>query len=1305
MSNGISLTEPNYNSLNEKNKNIKTESILIGTNSKVSNPIPTNKYKFSYSNIKNNESKNNNILIINNSKENKSNNIKNNHFESNKRNSNKMIDNNNNLSNHLLKKKTKLKNNDIDTKDNHKYKNIVNISISNNNNTNRKILSSGNLQSPSKFKNKCEIIYSKNKTSNVKYVNGNDKNISEIFSTRNPDIKFTTHQSSEKKIKSIHRKNNMGDEMEEKNIYDKNSNFIKENGKIINKKNNLTNISKNIRRKNYAKRIKTNNIETYQVNFSDGENSETKSITNKNAIRFFSPEPNRKNKRYVNINNRSNNYFNTYDELEKRQFENINIKARNNISQVKICSVQRNNKSFIKNNHNFKSINESKSLNRSNHSAQRNDLNKSNESKRKYKYDIKIQNINVRKGMNRSVSYESYRNNKTGTSIQYSTTEQRNHRNNSEENNSYDNKKLKMQNAQNMQVIQEEKLFQVLVPIPPNKIEYSCDLQISGSGKKKYSIEEIEEIMKKRNIQKTKIEETIEENNIKEKRKQNRKENNNYLERKYITKKPNWNKTNEAIKENKLSYDFNKKIKDRKEIQKNEIIQKKDEKKNEFGVENFEINILDNGRKFKGKMTIENNSVEYEKEEKNSNSNLLLTENEQILLKADYPKRDWNKITRPISGRPLSIEKKLKPLLERRVNQLNINGKKKRQNLSKERFESINIKGNPKDWRNIIQRECESDFTIKGKENQNIENYENDEEILINDDYNIIQKTNFAQARARISKVKEISEESSSEYDVLKRINGHPDDNRALIKESAKQVYERKVKINKISGRYPNGIETLREKIDNEITSDIIQTTNIQNNIRNLNNFYTQDLNNYTMNSNTNQNEVEQYPKYIYREKIHIKLKTDVDNVNNPESNNLQNGNECQNFSFKTPKREAKYTYREEILTLSPKSSSKREVNSHNVSNENIINNKYFENQYEIKSNSIRSSDYTEINSNNIQNNNQENNNTPLNIDNINPIIDNILDEQYYPEQEIPKISDEDQNNSNNYNYFQNQEQNSENPQKIQYVYIQGNSKKNNNNSINDKKDFKKVIISNQYNENINEEENHEKNSGFLKNRNNYGFMNQYNINQSSKIINSISLPSQNKMNFIEAQYKDKNGAQNKELINEGFEKKNEFEPLENININKSEIINLDHLNKIKYLNNLNSQQKQLDQIEISKSQVISPSPTENQNQNKMKYENFIKNYSNHLMTNPSDNFNNFSINKLNLIPSTSNKKGNIIFNNTLTILKKTNNFNNPIEKDLQNNEIYDKNKILNNNINNYNFGEDKQLNYISKAKVKILKP
>ena len=55
-------------------------------------------------------------------------------------------------------------------------------------------------------------------------------------------------------------------------------------------------------------------------------------------------------------------------------------------------------------------------------------------------------------------------------------------------------------------------------------------------------------------------------------------------------------------------------------------------------------------------MNIEKNKLEFEKQVKNPNTNLLSTSNEEIMLNADYPRRDWNSITRPISGRPLSIE-------------------------------------------------------------------------------------------------------------------------------------------------------------------------------------------------------------------------------------------------------------------------------------------------------------------------------------------------------------------------------------------------------------------------------------------------------------------------------------------------------------------------------------------------------------------------------------------------------------------------------------------------------------------------
>ena len=80
-------------------------------------------------------------------------------------------------------------------------------------------------------------------------------------------------------------------------------------------------------------------------------------------------------------------------------------------------------------------------------------------------------------------------------------------------------------------------------------------------------------------------------------------------------------------------------------------------------------------------MNIEKNKLELEKQVKNPNLNLLSTSNEEIMLNADYPRRDWNSITRPISGRPLSIESnKKKVLLERRVEKLSLEGNSKPKN-------------------------------------------------------------------------------------------------------------------------------------------------------------------------------------------------------------------------------------------------------------------------------------------------------------------------------------------------------------------------------------------------------------------------------------------------------------------------------------------------------------------------------------------------------------------------------------------------------------------------------------------------
>ena len=146
-------------------------------------------------------------------------------------------------------------------------------------------------------------------------------------------------------------------------------------------------------------------------------------------------------------------------------------------------------------------------------------------------------------------------------------------------------------------------------------------------------------------------------------------------------------------------------------------------------MENFEINISDNGRKFKGEMSIENKSIEFEKQRKDLNLNLLLSPNQTISLNADHPRRDWSSITRPTSIRPLSIEGRHKEvLLERNVEKLYIKGnkpkndwnicnnekkevninlyqKKKTQYLSKQKMQPFVIIGNEKKWNFIMQKE------------------------------------------------------------------------------------------------------------------------------------------------------------------------------------------------------------------------------------------------------------------------------------------------------------------------------------------------------------------------------------------------------------------------------------------------------------------------------------------------------------------------------------------------------------------------------------------------------------------------
>ena len=92
-------------------------------------------------------------------------------------------------------------------------------------------------------------------------------------------------------------------------------------------------------------------------------------------------------------------------------------------------------------------------------------------------------------------------------------------------------------------------------------------------------------------------------------------------------------------------------------------------------------------------------------------------------------------------------------------------------------------------------------------------------------------------------------------------------------------------------------------------------------------------------------------------------------------------------------------------------------------------------------------------------------------------------------------------------------------------------------------------------------------------------------------------------------------------------------------------------------------------------------------------------------MNNPSDNFNNFSINKLNIMPVSAGQYGNIIWNNSPSTSKQNN------LKERENNESMKDNGVnniefdTNNNYNFYNsysFGAKSDKN--SNQKVKVLK-
>ena len=439
-----------------------------------------------------------------------------------------------------------------------------------------------------------------------------------IQSFKNNNISQLSEKTKQIKVKNKYQYN-----YSNKNAISNNnklSNISKINIKCIKSKN----ISISPHKKNNISPSKLNCETNYSINKINNTcyvNGLNKNISKINSARSpdlrFIPYENKEiyeKKKYIYDlkNTNFNTNYNRNSRLNKNRKEKIidntnvtNIKydkyftEKDSNLNMNTYLIENNNtivKSSKKNNHSFRSISNCSKDNRS----QSNPRKTSNE--RKYKCDIRIHNEynNTSKENIRPFSFDNKnKKRKIKNTKEVFITDNSRINNNLEyelnRNKSFDGKCLKMQNSQNLQILQEEKLYQILIPIPPNETDHACHFQISPVKKKekekenKNIIEESEIITRK-----------IFKKNIKQ------------------GKKTSWIKSTSPKKENS---------------------------------ENLSKNSEESNRKFKGQMQIEKNALNFKRTPRNWNSQLK-NEHQFSIEK----KREKEKILSPTKAEKISIE-------------------------------------------------------------------------------------------------------------------------------------------------------------------------------------------------------------------------------------------------------------------------------------------------------------------------------------------------------------------------------------------------------------------------------------------------------------------------------------------------------------------------------------------------------------------------------------------------------------------------------------------------------------------------
>ena len=426
--------------------------------------------------------------------------------------------------------------------------------------------------------------------------------------------------------------------------------------------------------------------------------------------------------------------------------------------------------------------------------------------------------------------------------------------------------------------------------------------------------------------------------------------------------------------------------------------------------------------------------------------------------------RNWNGLLQTKRNNPLSIERKKNKeriLTENSVEKMTINkaynqneilsNKNKKQNIDLNMIngkenemilkqnEKFFIKGNKKNWNNAILQKRENNFLIKSaRGNDKFELEENEEKNIINDDE--IQKTLKRNIIVNIKKEikNEIeSSESSSQYDVLKKIS-HYNNNKYenIIKNSFEyNENDRKVIINNIH-KYPKKLINKNYELKKNNNNSFYQKKEINNNL-NLE-FPEPEI---EMNPQYINNKKNECTEYNYRESItnkkilinqiekKISNKDNLDDENDIEGtetniisdtngNIEENQSHSQTLEFPTPSSNMRCEYREEIITLSPIYANKRKQNF-----EEDINNKneneginFMEEEYQ---NYFSNNENFEIQSSKLEE-----------------------EKEIIPKERETNESDFDYNNLNSRNNFNGKRH------KVQYIY-KNKSKNSNKNNIN----------------------------------------------------------------------------------------------------------------------------------------------------------------------------------------------------------------------------------------------------------------